>query len=118
MKENDISYDVRGIVFKIHKELGPGLFESVYEEIMYYELKKAGYRVERQKVVPIYWDSKIMKKGFRADLIVNDNIIIEIKSVEHVQKIHKAQTLTYLKLTNYPLALLINFAFMNQLFYL
>ena len=109
MKENDISYKVRGIAFKIHKEIGPGLFESVYEEIMYYELKKAGFNVERQKVVPIYWDGKKMERGFRADLIVENKVIVEIKSVENIPKVYYKQIATYVKLTGLKLGLMINF---------
>jgi len=109
MKENDISYKIRGIAFKIHKELGPGLFESVYEEVMYYELKKAGLKVERQKVIPIYWDGKKMEKGFRADLIIENKVIIEIKSVETISKVYYKQIATYVKLTGLKLGLLINF---------
>ncbi len=109
MKENDISYKIRGIAFKIHKELGPGLFESVYEEVMYYELKKAGLNVERQKVIPIYWDGKKMEKGFRADLIIENKVIIEIKSVETISKVYYKQIATYVKLTGLKLGLLINF---------
>ncbi len=109
MKENDISYIIRGIVFKIHKKLGPGLFESVYEEVLYYELKKARLKVERQKVVPIIWDNLKMDKGFRADLIVENKVIIEIKSVETLAKVHYKQLATYVKLTGLKLGLLINF---------
>ncbi len=109
MKENEISYKIRGIVFKIHKELGPGLFESVYEEVLYYELKKAGLKVERQKVVPIIWDNFEMDKGFRADLIVEAKVIVEIKSVETLVKVHFKQLATYVKLTGLKLGLLINF---------
>lgn len=109
MKENEISYKIRGIVYKIHKELGPGLFESVYEEVLYYELKKDGLKVERQKVVPIIWDNFEMDKGFRADLIVEDKVIVEIKSVETLVKVHFKQLATYVKLTGLKLGLLINF---------
>ena len=109
MKENDISYIIRGIAFNIHKKLGPGLFESVYEEILYYELKKAGLKVERQKDVPVIWDNLKMDKGFRADLIVEDKVIIEIKSIERLAKVHYKQLATYVKLTGLKLGLLINF---------
>ncbi len=109
MKENDISYIIRGIVFKIEKELGPGLFESVYEEIMEYELKKAGLKVERQKPVQVVWDDQIMAQGFRADLVVEDLVLIENKSVESLAKIHYKQVQTYLGLTGLKLGLLINF---------
>jgi GxxExxY protein len=86
MNENDISYKIRGVVFKIHKELGPGLFESVYEEVSEYELNKIGLKVERQKAIPVIWDNIKMDKGFRADLIVEQRVIIEIKSVELLAK--------------------------------
>lgn len=109
MKENDISYIIRGIAFNIHKKLGPGLFESVYEEILYYELKKAGLKVERQKDVSVIWDNLKMDKGFRADLIVEDKVIIEIKSIERLAKVHYKQLATYVKLTGLKLGLLINF---------
>lgn len=109
MKENDISYIIRGIAFNIHKKLGPGLFESVYEEILYYELIKAELKVERQKDVPVIWDNLKMDKGFRADLIVEDKVIIEIKSVERLAKVHYKQLATYVKLTGLKLGLLINF---------
>lgn len=109
MTENEISYIIRGIVFHIHKELGPGLFESVYEEIMEYELKKANLKVERQKDVPVIWDNLVMDKGFRADLIVEDKVIVEIKSVETLSKVHFKQLSTYVRLKKVKLGLLINF---------
>ena len=109
MNENDISYKIRGVVFKIHKELGPGLFESVYEEVLEYELQKAGLMVERQKAIPVIWDQLKMDKGFRADLIVEQKVIIEIKSVELLAKAHFKQLATYVKLTGLKLGLLVNF---------
>jgi len=109
MNENEISYSVRGIIFKIHKELGPGLFESVYEEVLEYELKKAGLMVERQKAIPVIWDQLKMDKGFRADLIIENKVIIEIKSVELLSKAHFKQLATYIKLSGLKLGLLVNF---------
>jgi GxxExxY protein len=109
MNENEISYLVRGIIFKIHKELGPGLLESVYEEVLEYELKTAGLRVERQKAIPVIWDQLKMEKGFRADLIIENKVIIEIKSVELLSKAHYKQLATYLKLAGLKLGLLVNF---------
>lgn len=109
MNENDISYKIRGAIFNIHKKLGPGLFESVYEEILEYELKKDGLKVERQKAIPLNWDGLKMEKGFRADLIVEDKVIIEIKSVEILAKAHFKQLATYVKLTGFKLGLMINF---------
>ena len=109
MTENEISAIVVDTCFKIHSKLGAGLFESVYEEILFYELKKRELRVEKQKSIPVFWDELTMDVGFRADLIVNDKVIIEIKSVETINHVHKKQLLTYLKITGYKLGLLINF---------
>ena len=109
MTENEISYIVRGIVFDIYNNMGTGLYESVYEEILYFELKKAGLKVERQVEVPVIWKGIKMEKGFRADLIIENKVIIEIKSVETLLKIHFKQLSNYVKLTNLKLGLLINF---------
>lgn len=114
MKDNktidDISYDIIGACIKIHRELGPGLLESVYEEVLYYELTvNLGYQVERQKAIDIIYESIKMEKGFRADLIVENKILIELKSVETVINMFKKITLTYLKLSKIKLGLLINF---------
>ena len=95
MKENDISRTIVDIAFKIHSSLGPGLLESVYEEIMHYELLKSGLSVERQKGIPVFWDDLKMDLGFRADLIVENKVIIEIKSVENIAPVHPKQLLTY-----------------------
>ena len=109
MTENDISYKIRGVCYEIYNELGPGLFESVYEDILNYELTKEGLKVERQKVIPVIWDDIKMEHGFRADLIVENKVIIEIKSVETIVKVFQKQLQTYLRLTNLKLGLLINF---------
>ena len=109
MTENEIAKIIVNISFKIHTQLGPGLFESVYEEILYYELQNKGLRVERQKVIPVIWNGIKMEQGFRADLIVEKKVIIEIKSVEAIAPVHQKQLLTYLKLTGLKLGLLINF---------
>jgi GxxExxY protein len=109
MTENELSKISVDIAFKIHNKLGPGLLESVYEEIMYYELQKAGLYVERQKGIPVVWDGFKMELGFRADLIVGNKLIIELKSVELISPIHPKQLLTYLKITGMKLGLLINF---------
>ncbi len=109
MLENQITYIVRGILFKIHKEIGPGLLESVYEEILYEELKNEGLSVERQVLIPIIWNNKKLEKGFRADLIVENKVILELKSVEYITKVHHKQLATYVKLTKLKLGLLINF---------
>jgi len=109
MHENDISKVVLNLCLKIHKELGPGLFESVYENILSYELHKAGLPFETQVEVPVKYDGKLFEKGFRADIIVADKVLIELKSVEKISNVHKKQVLTYLKLTGIKLGLLINF---------
>jgi len=110
MTENEISKHIVDIAFCIHSELGPGLLESVYEEIMYYELKEVlGLVVERQKVIPVIWDELKMDIGFRADIIVEEKVIVEIKSVEKVSSVHYKQLQTYLKITDMKLGLLINF---------
>lgn len=109
MTENDLSKIIVNTAYIIHLKLGPGLLESVYEEIMYHELVKEGLKVERQKIVPVIWEELHMDMGFRADLIVEEKVIIELKSVEIVAPVHSKQLLTYLKLTNLKLGLLINF---------
>jgi GxxExxY protein len=109
MTENELSKIIVDIAFKIHKRLGPGLLESVYEEIMYFELRKLGLYVERQRGIPVVWDDLKMEIGFRADLIIENKVIIEIKSVEIIAPVHPKQLLTYLKITGIKLGLLINF---------
>ncbi len=107
--ENALSEIILGKCIKIHKALGPGLFESVYEEVLSYELKKEGIKIQSQVIIPIIYDKLKMEKGFIADLIVDNKVIIEIKSIEKVLPVHKKQILTYLKLTGIKLGLLINF---------
>ncbi len=109
MTENEISYKIRGILFEIHKKIGPGLLESVYEEILYTEILSLGMKVKRQVEVPIFWKEKKLIKAFRADLIVEDKVIIELKSVKSLDKVHYKQLATYVKLTSLKLGLLINF---------
>ena len=109
MHENEIAKIVVDTCFKIHVTLGPGLFESVYEEILYYELTKLGLKVERQRGIPVKWDNLVMEVGFRADLIVENKVIIELKSIESIAPVHQKQVQTYLKLTGLKLGLLINF---------
>ncbi len=109
MHENEISKVILDLCVKIHKELGPGLFESVYENILSYELNKAGLSFETQVEVPVKYDGKLFEKGFRADIIVDEKVLIELKSVEKITDVHKKQLLTYLKLTGIKLGLLINF---------
>ena len=109
INENRIATVIVDTCFKIHTTLAAGLFESVYEEILSYELQEAGFQVTRQKAIPVIWKELKMEIGFRADLIINNKVIIEIKSVEHVLPVHKTQLLTYLKLTDLKLGLLVNF---------
>jgi GxxExxY protein len=109
MTENELSKIIVDVAYKIHTRLGPGLLESVYEEIMYFELIKAGLQVERQKGIPVLWDELKMELGFRADLIIENKVIVELKSVEIIAPVHPKQLLTYLKITGLKLGLLINF---------
>jgi len=109
MTENEISYKIRGIVFEIHKKLGPGLFESVYEEIMYLEIQKAGMKVEKQVPLPVIWDNLRLDKGYRIDLLIENKVIIEIKSIENIAPVHYKQLATYVKLSGLKLGLLVNF---------
>ncbi len=95
--------------YHLHVKLGPGLLESVYESVLAYELTKRGLSVVRQKPVPVIYDDLHFDEGFLADLIINDRVIIELKSVENIHPVHKKQLLTYLRLTDLRLGLLINF---------
>jgi GxxExxY protein len=109
---NTIDAIAAGIVdsaLKVHRELGPGLLESTYEICLGHELTKRVYSVERQKALPVHYDSIIIDVGYRIDLLVNDSIIIELKAVTELAPIHHAQLLTYLKLSHKPLGFLINF---------
>ena len=107
--ENELASIIVDCSYHIHVKLGPGLLESVYEEILYYELTSIGLNLERQKALPVYWKDLKMDIGFRTDLIVENKVIVEIKSVEQVHPVHQKQLLTYLKLTDMKLGLLINF---------
>jgi GxxExxY protein len=109
MKENEISYDIRGAAFAVHSHLGPGLFESVYETALAYELEQMGYDVKRQVGIPMTYKEIKFDNGFRLDVLVNDLVIVEIKSVENILDVHHKQLLTYLRLSNKKLGLLINF---------
>jgi len=109
MTENEISKIIVNTCYNIHVQLGPGLLESVYEEILYFELLNQGLNVERQKAIPVFWKDIKMDIGFRADLVVENKVIIEIKSVETIAPVHPKQLLTYLKISGLKLGLLINF---------
>ena len=107
--ENEIAREIVDASFHVHSRLGPGLLESVYEAILARELTKRGLLIVRQQPVPIQYDGLNFDEGFRADMVVDDLVIIELKSVEQVAPIHKKQLLTYLRLANKRLGLLINF---------
>ena len=109
MTENEIARIIVNTSYHIHVKLGPGLLESVYEEILYFELVEQGLKVERQKPIPVFWKDIKMKVGFRADLIVEEKVIIELKSVEYITPVYPKILLNYLKLTKLKLGLLINF---------
>lgn len=109
MTENELSKKILHTAYNIHLKLGPGLLESVYEEVMNYELTDQGFVVSRQQPIPLIWKGKNIEQAFRADLIVENKVLVEIKSVQMLDKVHKKQVLTYLKLTGLKLGLLINF---------
>jgi GxxExxY protein len=109
MNENDISKIIVDVCYQIHVELGPGLLESVYEEILYQELINEGMILERQKPLPVIWRGKELDLSYRADLIVENKVIVEVKSVQEIHPVHPKQLMTYLKLSNLKLGLLINF---------
>ena len=109
MTDNEITYEIRGAVYDVYKELGPGLLESVYEEALCFELEKRGLTVERQVQVPIKYKGIILKTELRLDLLVENQVIIELKSVEEMKKVFSKQLLTYLRLMNKKVGLLVNF---------
>jgi GxxExxY protein len=106
---NALTQQILGCAYKVHTGLGPGLLESAYEECLYYEMHKAGLKVKRQIDIPLSYEEVKLSVGFRLDLIVEDKVIVEVKAIEAFKDIHTAQVLTYLKLTNCKVGLLINF---------
>lgn len=109
MDENKLSHIIIGCAIEVHKQLGPGLLESAYQECLLYELKKAGLSVIKEKALPVVYKDIKLDHGYRIDLLVNDKVVIELKTVEDFTDVHTAQVLTYLKLGNYKLGLLLNF---------
>ena len=109
MTENDLAKIVFEAGMKVHKALGAGLLESAYEECLFYELQKSGLFVEKQKVLPLVYDNVKLDAGYRMDLLVEQKLVVEIKSVDALNDLHLAQILTYLKLSGCKLGLLINF---------
>ncbi|RBA29538.1 GxxExxY protein [Flavobacterium tibetense] len=106
---NNLSYQIIGCAIEVHRILGPGLLESAYQNCLIYELKKAGLKVEKEISLPIVYKNIELNHGYKIDLLVNEQIVIELKTVEELTDVHKAQVLTYLKLGDFPLGLLINF---------
>ncbi len=109
MDENELTRRIIGLAIEIHKSLGPGLLESSYKECLYYRLKVEGYFVEKEKPMPLIYKEVKLDCGYRIDILVENRIVIEIKSLEALNEVHFAQTLTYMKLGNYRVGLLINF---------
>lgn len=109
MKENEISERIIGCAIEVHKSLGPGLLENAYQECLGYELNKAGLYVEKEKALPLVYKDVKLETGYRLDLIVENKVIIEVKSIEAINDIHIAQVLTYLKISGCKLGLLMNF---------
>ena len=109
MTLDNITYEIRGAIYDVYKALGPGLLESVYEEALVFELEQRGLKVERQKVVPIIYKGNCLKTELRLDLLVEDQVIVELKSVEEMKKVYAKQLLTYLRLMDKRLGLLVNF---------
>lgn len=108
-EENKIATDVVNAAFRVHKELGPGLLESAYQAALAHVLIKDGFKVELEKVQPVFFEGKRIDVGYRLDMLVNDKVIVELKAVEAIKDIHLAQVITYLKLSNCRLGILLNF---------
>ena len=109
MTENEISYKIKGCIFQVYNTLGAGLFESVYEAALIYELKMANLDVKSQVTLPVHYKGVNLEVGFRIDILVDDKVIIEIKSVEELKNVHYKQLLSYLKLSKIKLGILVNF---------
>jgi GxxExxY protein len=109
MDENELTCKIIGIAIEVHRILGPGLLENAYKECLFYKLQKSGIHCIKEKPMPLIFEGVKMNCGYRVDILVEDRIIIEVKSVEALTDVHLAQTLTYIKLGNYRLGLLINF---------
>jgi GxxExxY protein len=110
---NDLTYEVRGCLFKVHSKLGPGLLESIYEEALTYELVQAEIPFKTQVMYPVYYDEVKLSKEFRLDILIDEQLILELKSVETLGPVHAKQMLTYLKITNLKIGLLVNFNVAN-----
>ena len=106
---NKISYTIIGLAIEVHKHLGPGLLESTYQECLYFEIKNEGLIVEKGKSLPIIYKGLKLEQGYRIDLLIENKLFLELKTVENFTSVHYAQILTYLKLGKYPLGLLLNY---------
>jgi GxxExxY protein len=109
MIEEELTYKIRGAIFTVYKELGPGLLENIYEAALVYELEKRGLKVEEQKQIQVYYDGKVLPVDYRIDLLVEDKVILELKSVSDLKDVHFKQLLTYLRITKKRVGLLVNF---------
>ncbi len=109
MTESELTYKIRGAIFNVYKALGPGLLETIYEAALCYELQKQGLHVENQVKLDVIYDGKILPVDFRLDILVEDTVIIELKSVEEIKPVHHKQLLTYLRIANKHIGLLVNF---------
>ena len=113
MTENEISYKIIGAIYKVYNELGPGLLESIYEAALCYQLRKDGLKVANQVKLDVLYDGQVLPIDFRLDILVEDRVIVELKSVSELKDIHKKQLLTYLKISKRKLGLLVNFNVSN-----
>ena len=109
MEINDITYKIRGAIFAVYNALGPGLLESVYELALMHELSKQGLNVKRQVKIDVYYDNVLLETDFRLDILVEDSVIIELKSVETIKDVHHKQLLSYMRLAKKPIGILVNF---------
>ena len=109
MTDNEITYQIRGAIYDVYKNLGPGLLESVYEEVLAFEIQQRGLKVDRQKQVPIIYKGNTLKTELRLDILVEDRVVVELKSVEEMKSVFYKQLLTYLRLMNLHVGLLVNF---------
>lgn len=109
MEVDEITYKIRGCIFSVYNNLGPGLFESVYEAALLYELEKAGLKAQNQLELAVHYDGVILDVAFRIDILVENKVLIELKSVEELKRVHYKQVTTYLKLSDLPVGILVNF---------
>ena len=109
MTNDELTHKVIGFAIEIHKKLGPGLYENVYKDCLIYKMEKAGLKVEKEKTISINFDGLILERGFRVDILVEEKIVLELKSVKTLNDIHLTQMITYLKLGKFPLGLILNF---------